>query len=96
MADTVKRTGKTFSGMAFPDTHPSTVDNTYVRRTHMLDIPALLRVHAYGALGDLSGDEWWTIGEFRYEGEDYDTAVARRILRNGRMAVEFGIERDCD
>lgn len=82
----------TFEGMVYPDTHPLTVDSTYVRQVGMFHIPAALRQHAYESLGDLSGDEWWTVGEFRYAGQDYDTAVARRILRDGRMTMEFGIE----
>lgn len=84
---------RAFEGMAYPDTHPLTVPDRYVRPVGLFEVPPLLREHAYAALGDLSGGQWWTVGEFRYQGEGcYDTAVARRVLREGRMAVEFGVE----
>lgn len=92
MTDTIARSGKAFAGMVVPDTHPLTVPDRYVSRVHMFDIPASLREHAAYSLNDLSGDQWWTVGEFRYAGEDYDTAVARRVLRDGRVVVEYGIE----
>lgn len=92
METMVKRSGKTFAGMVFPDTHPVTVPDRYVRQVHMFDIPAGLREHAAYSLNSLSGGEWWTVGEFRYEGEDFDTAVARRVLRGSRMVVEYGVE----
>lgn len=80
-------------GSIVPDTHPVTVADKWVKRVHVFDIPVTLREHAHNVLSDLSGDEWWTVGELRYSGQpEYDTAVARRVLRNGRMAVEFGIE----
>lgn len=85
--------GKAFTGMVHPDTHPITSPDGYVKRVHMFDIPAPLREHAHYALNDLSGDGWWTVGEFRYEGEGcYDTAVARRVMRGGHVVVEYGIE----
>lgn len=90
--DIIARSGKTFEGLAYLDTHPLTVPDRYVTRVHMFDVPAVLRDHACTSLDALSGDEWWTVGEFRYQGEDFDTAVARRVLREGCMAVEFGIE----
>lgn len=90
---TVKRQGRTFVGMCHPDSQPVMADDRDVRRVHMLDVPTPLRQHAYESLGDMSGDQWWTVGEFRYTDEpEYDTAVARRVMRNGRMAVEFGVE----
>lgn len=92
METMVKRSGKTFAGMVYPDTHPVTVPERYVTRVHMFDIPAALREHAAYALGELSGGEWWTVGEFRYAGEDFDTAIARRVLVGGRMVIEYGVE----
>lgn len=81
---------KTFVGMAHPDTHPVTTPGEYVKRVHMFDVPTSLREHASYALGELSGREWWTVGEFRYEGEAcYDTAVARRTDKG---VIEYGIE----
>jgi hypothetical protein len=92
-ATAVVRSGKTFEGMVFPDTHPLTVPDARVRRVHMFDVPALLRQHAHESLHTLSGEEWWTIGEFRYTREDYDTAVARRAMVAGNMIIEYGIEK---
>lgn len=89
---TVARSGKTFEGMVFPDTHPLTVPTQHVRHVHMFDVPATLRQHAHESLHTLSGEEWWTVGEFRYTRQDYDTAVARRVTRDGHMTVEYGIE----
>lgn len=84
------RSGRTFTGMTIPDTHPMTLPAAFVTRVHMLDVPASLRAHAAYALGELSGDEWWTVGEFRYEGEEYyDTAVARRVAGQ----IQYGIEK---
>lgn len=92
MAQTVERMGRTFVGMAHPDTHPLVVPAKYVKRVHMFDIPAPLREHAHNSLAELSGDVWWTLGEFRYAGEaDYDTAVCRR---NRRGQIEYGIDLD--
>lgn len=90
----VVRSGKTFEGMVIPDTHPLTVPGRSVRRVHMFDVPTTLRQHAHEALHALSGEEWWTIGEFRYTREDYDTAVARRVMVAGSMIIEYGIEED--
>lgn len=82
-----------FVGMVHPDTHPLTVEAAHVRPVHLSFVPAPLREHAAYALNDLSGGQWWTVGEFRYRGEgEYDTAVARRVLRDGCMAVEYGLE----
>lgn len=79
--------------MVYLDTHSLSVPVNYVERVHMFDIPTSLREHAHCSLNDLSGDEWWTVGEFRYEdGADYETAVARRVMRSGRVTVEYGIE----
>ena len=90
MSETITRSGRTFAGMVHPDTHPIATPDAYVKRVHMFDVPAPLRDHAHASLGELSGDEWWTVGEFRYAGEFcYDTAVARR---NERGQVEYGIE----
>lgn len=84
------RTGRAFTGEVIPDTHPTTLPAAFVTRVHMFDIPATLREHAAYALGDLSGDEWWTVGEFRYAGESfYDIAVARR----DRATILYGIEK---
>lgn len=85
--------GKTFAGMVYPDMQPLTARNEDVRRVHMFDIPAPLREHACSVLDAREGGVWFSVGEFRYEGRaDHDTAVARRVLRNGRMAVEYGVE----
>jgi hypothetical protein len=90
MSSTITRSGRTFEGMAYPDAHPLTVPDRFVTRVHMFDVPATLREHAHNALGDLSGNVWWTVGEFRYAGEGcYETAVA---CRNRRGQVEYGIE----
>lgn len=90
MAQTVERTGRTFVGMVYSDTHPIVLPAEYVKRVHMFDVPAPLREHAHNSLAGLEGDVWWTLGEFRYSGEaDYDTAVCRR---NRQGQVEYGIE----
>lgn len=90
--ETPTRSGKTFEGMVFPDTHPLSVPDTQVRRVHMFDVPATLRQHAHESLHSLCGEQWWTVGEFRYTRQDYDTAVARRVTRDGHTTVEYGIE----
>lgn len=83
-------------GMVFPDAHPIVMPDEYAKRVHMFDIPASLREHACTVLDTLSGGVWWSIGEFRYAGDmDFTTATARRVLVNGRMAVQYAIE-DCD
>lgn len=93
MADTVVRAHRTFEGMSCPESHPVTVRDRYVTRVHMFDIPTSLRNHAYQTLDALSGGEWWTVGEFLYTGEScYDVAVARRVMREGRMVIEYGVE----
>lgn len=88
------RQHKGFAGMVYPDPVPTTMPDRDVTRVHMFDIPTSLREHACTQLDSMSGGAWWTIGEFRYEGEDYGVAVARRALRGGRMAVEYGVESD--
>lgn len=84
---------KSFTGMAHTDAAPLMTREQDVKRVGMFDVPAPLREHAHVVLTDLSGGVWWTVGEFRYAGEsDYDTAVARRVMRSGRMTVEYGVE----
>lgn len=93
MVASVKREGRSFVGMAYADDSPLTLRDQDVKRVHMFDVPTTLRDHACSVLGGMSGGVWWTIGEFRYVGEcDYDTAVARRVMRDGRMAIEYGVE----
>jgi len=93
MTVTAQTTVRAFEGMVCPDTHPLTVPDRFVRPVSLFEVPPLLRDYAYQALGDMSGGQWWTVGEFRYQGEEWhDTAVARRVLREGRMTVEFGTE----
>lgn len=85
--------GKAFAGMVFPDVAPLAVTDDHVSRVHMFDVPSPLRVHACTFLdGQAADGQWWTVGEFRYEGEDYGTAFARRVLRDGRVTVDYGIE----
>lgn len=84
----LNETGKAFAGMTYPDAHPICVPVRHVKQTTMSAIPAPLREHAQACLSAVSGDEWWTIGEFRYAGEDYTTAVARWK----RTGIEYGIE----
>jgi len=79
-----------FEGMAYPDACPLVVMGADVERVHMFDIPTSLRDHAAKVITPMSGEAWWTIGEFRYAGEDYATAVAQW----SRAGVTFGIERD--
>jgi hypothetical protein len=75
------------------DTHPVTIDSRYVVPVGMFEIPATLRQHAHEVLGDMSGGEWWTIGEFLADGETLaDTAVARRRRDAGEMVIVFGVE----
>jgi hypothetical protein len=91
MANTVQSQGRTFVGMVHPYANPVTVDDRWVYRVHMFDVPTPLREFASGVITPLSGDEWWTIGEFRYaDGLDYVTAVARWR----RAGIEYGIEGD--
>jgi hypothetical protein len=86
---------RSFAGMVYPDVAPLTVGDRWVTRAHVMDIPATLREHACTFLDRQAADgAWWTVGEFRYYGGDYVTAVARRVLRAGRVAVEYGIEGD--
>ena len=88
-------TGRTFGGMVFPDANPVTVDARWVHRVHMFDVPTSLREFAAGVLSPVSGDEWWSIGEFRYTDtpySDYVTAVARWR----RTGIEYGVEGDVE
>lgn len=90
MTQAVERTGRTFVGMVHRDADPILMPAEYVKRVHMFDVPASLREHAHNLLADVCGDVWWTLGEFRYSGEDcHETAVCRR---NRRGQVEYGIE----
>lgn len=79
---------ETFDGMVFPDTNPLRVHDEDIRYVHMFDVPTALRNRAYQALDLLPWYEWWTVGEFRYAGEDYVTAVAHRGA-DGR--ISFGV-----
>lgn len=75
------------------DTHPVTVRDRDVEPIALRDVPSELREAAATALGSLSGDEWWTVGEFLDDGETLsDTLVARRVLVGGRMAIQYGVE----
>lgn len=79
-----------FSGMVYPDASPIMAPDTAVKRVHMFDVPTGLRDHAATVITHMSGDHWWTIGEFRYEGEDYTTAYGQW----SRAGVTFGIDND--
>jgi hypothetical protein len=92
VVDLTARSGKVFEGMAYPEDFPSTVPGGYVTRAHMFDVPGVLRERAVHVLGTREGGVWWTVGEFRYAGEDFSQAVARRVMRDGRMVVEYGLE----
>lgn len=84
----IVRKGKGFIGNVYTDPAPLPVTTGTVQRVHMFDVPASLREHAVYALGDLSGGQWWTVGEFRYtDSPDYETAVARRV----GAQVQYGI-----
>jgi hypothetical protein len=87
----IVRSGRTFEGMAHPDTMPLVVADRYVKRVHMFDVPAPLREHAHAVvLLSRQGGVWFTLGEFRYAGQTcHESAVCRR---NGRGQVEYGIE----
>lgn len=97
----ISRSGRTFDGMVYADSNPCRVSAEYpdhVKRVHMFDVPSTLRAHACTFLDTQAADEtWWTVGEFRYAGacEDYQTAYARRVIRDGRVQVDYGIE-NCD
>lgn len=85
--------GKAFTGMVYPDMQPLAARDQDVRRVSLFDIPTTLRQHAYGMVDAWEVGEWYSVGEFRYAGGDgFETAVARRCLRNGRLGVEYGIE----
>ncbi len=86
------RQAQTFLGMVHPDSHPVTVANRWVTRVGGCDIPDPLREFAAGVITAMSGDEWWTIGDFRYADNPhtYVTAVARWR----RAGIEYGIEGD--
>lgn len=88
----IQRSGKTFEGVVCSVTQPMWIPVHHVRRVHMFDIPAVLRERANYSLNGLAGNEWWTVGEFRYAGEGYDMAIARRVTRGGRTVVEYGVE----
>lgn len=93
MSVSLQRVGRSFAGMAFPDASPLVIAECDVQRVHMFDVPSPLREHAHESLGELSGGEWWTVGEFRYADEsEYSTAVAKRVMVAGRMVVEYGVE----
>lgn len=81
-----------FSGMVYPDTAPLVAPDTAVKRVHMFDVPTVLRDHAASVVTAVSGDHWWTVGEFRYADEDYVTAYAQW----SRAGVTFGIDDDDD
>lgn len=88
-----------FAGMVHTDINPLQVVSTGhpdpIDQVHMFDVPTTLRMHACTFLdGQAADGTWWTVGEFRYAGEDYITAFARRVLRDGRVTVDYGIERD--
>lgn len=92
MSETVgSRGGRVFEGMAYPDANPLRVHDEDIRYVDVSDIPQVLCDRAHQALDLLPSCEWWTVGEFRYAGEDYSTAVARRGA-DGR--VTFGVETD--
>lgn len=87
--------GRVFAGMVFPDDAPITSPQEYIKPVHMFGIPAQLREHAHTFLdGEAADGQWWTVGEFRYAGEDYLTAYARRVIRDGRVQTDYGIETD--
>lgn len=94
----VSRSGRVFAGMVYTDSDPCRVSAErpdYVRRVHMFDVPSTLRAYACTFLDREAADgTWWTIGEFRYAGEDYITAFARRVVRDGRVTVDYGVEAD--
>lgn len=90
MVAAVVRSGREFTGMVVPEGLPTEVASRFVRPVHMFDVPAVLREHAGYALGDMSGSRWWTLGEFRYVGEDVcESAVARRV----GAQIQYGIEK---
>jgi hypothetical protein len=76
--------------MVYPDAHPVTVPDRYVERVTADEAPAALREFAAGVLSAVSGSEWWTLGEFRYMGEDYSVLVGRWT----RTGIEYGVEID--
>ena len=94
----IGRSGRVFAGMVYTDSDPCRVSAErpdYVERVHMFDVPSTLRAYACTFLdGEAADGVWWTVGEFRYAGEDYITAFARRVIRDGRVTVDYGIERD--
>lgn len=99
MSETViSRSGRVFAGMVYTDSNPCKVSADHpdhVDRVDMFDVPATLREYACTFLdGEAADGTWWTVGEFRYAGEDYITAYARRVHRDGRIAVDYGIESD--
>ena len=99
MSETViSRSGRVFVGMVYTDSNPCKVSAErpdYVKRVHMFDVPTTLRTYACTFLdGEAADETWWTVGEFRYVGEDYITAFACRVYRDGRIQVDYGIERE--
>lgn len=94
----VSASGRVFAGMVYTHSDPCEVSAEYldhVMLVSLLDIPSVLREYACTFLdGEAADGTWWTVGEFRYAGEDYQTAFARCVDRNGRVSVEYGLESD--
>lgn len=84
------------AGMAYT-VAPLAVLDSEVKAIPMPDVPASIREHAYGVLdtmGEAYGyrsEVWWTVGEC---GPEFETLVARRVMRDGRLVVQFGKEED--
>ncbi len=75
------------------DSEPMRVRDVSVERVHMFDVPAGLRAHAASIIDGLPVGEWHTLGAFMDDGETlHDTAVVRRVMRDGRLVMEYGIE----
>jgi hypothetical protein len=75
------------------DHDPMGVRDQDVKRAHMFSIPVKLRAHACTMLDDLPGGQWFSVGEFQTGTADgQHTAVARRVLVDGWMTVQYGVE----
>lgn len=81
-----------FAGMVYPLDRTFGVPVEHVQPVRSADIPAALRAFTRTLLGGQMTGEWYALGEFRYAGECYETAVARRHVRAGAVWFEYGIE----